>query len=281
MGLIEKIENAINFILLKLGELIAKAIPKKVKSFFALVFQQIEKLKIFFKELPFKIFHYSIALVKRIKAATAEINFKAVLSDAYQKAMQNYKQNGAEGAGKVKQLFLAPFFIVGVWLKGLTAAQSILLLTFSCASFLSVIGIGFSGQKLIKPTHDNSREPASTEEVLYDRPDYYKKQTKFFEMTSFRLAVYVAEVNEIRSVDLDFTVTMSNRTSKQYLEKHDFQLRDYLILHTEPSVASFPLEEEGKEIIREKLVAEINNYLKANDVEGHVEEVKITYILAN
>lgn len=281
MKFFEKIENAINNLLLKLGELIAKAIPRKIKHFIYSIFQNFEKLKTFFKELPLKVFNFSLKLIKKIKAQASEINIKAVLTDSLSKVTQSYKDNGAKGAGKFKKIFLAPFYICGVWLKGLTAAQSILLLAFSCASFLSIIGIGFSGKKLMKSTEDISREPASVDEVMYERPEYYKKQTKFFEMTNFRLAVYVAQVNEIHSVDLDFIITLSNRTTKAYLEKHDFYLRDHLILHMEPSVASFPLEEEGKEIIREKLISEINEYLRQNEVDGHVVEVKITYVLAN
>jgi hypothetical protein len=174
-----------------------------------------------------------------------------------------------------------PFLVVAQWVQGLSPAQALLLLGFSGASILSVIGIGFSGHKLAKNHLDDGRAPASVDEILYERPGYYKKQTRHFEVSNFRLPVYVAQVNEVRSVDIDFTATMSNRNAKMYLEKREFQLRDHLINNIEPSVSSFPLEEEGKEIIRKKVWMEINDYLKENKIEGEVTELKITYVLAN
>jgi hypothetical protein len=65
------------------------------------------------------------------------------------------------------------------------------------------------------------------------------------------------------------------------LEKLEFQLRDHLILNIEPMISSFPLEEEGKGILREKLIMEINDFMKAQGLEGQVKDLKITYILAN
>jgi hypothetical protein len=58
-------------------------------------------------------------------------------------------------------------------------------------------------------------------------------------------------------------------------------MRDHLILEMEPSVASFPLTEEGKEIIRQKLSTEIDVFLESHKITGHVEEIKVVYILAN
>jgi flagellar basal body-associated protein FliL len=53
------------------------------------------------------------------------------------------------------------------------------------------------------------------------------------------------------------------------------------LLNLEPILPSLPLDDEGKEIIRQKLINEINQFLKKHNIEGHVEEVRITYILAN
>jgi len=65
------------------------------------------------------------------------------------------------------------------------------------------------------------------------------------------------------------------------LEKLEFQLRDHLILNVEPMLASFPLEEEGKQILREKLTMEINDFLSERKIVGEVKEIKLIYILAN
>lgn len=282
MGFLEKIENFINLILIKLGELILKAVPRPVKAVFAKIGEWIQFCIQNFKRLPSIAKTFALALFAKSKSSALAYDYKGALLDTYKKAMDQYKEKSPKGMSTIKTVFLAPFLMVGQWLQGLSAAQAMLLLTFTGASFLAVIGIGFSGQKLANSGSISDRAPASTEETIeYERPAYYKKQTKFFEVTNLRLPVYFAKVNEVRSVDIDFTATCSNRNTRQFLEKHEFHLRDHLILQIEPSVASFPIVEEGKEIIRRKIMDEINDFLKLNEIEGEVTELKITYVLAN
>lgn len=281
MNFLTKIETAINFLLNKLGELLYKAIPAPVKALLAKISMMYSWLVSFIKRLPMLAITFVKNSISKSKSTVSSVNWKQALAETYKKAMSELKEKSPESAGKMGTVFLTPFLMIGQWLKGLSPAQSMLLLSFSCASILAVIGIGFSGHKLMHPETDQGRFPASTEEVEYERPDYYKKQTKHFDLTNLRLPVYVAQVNEIRSVDVDFTATLSNRNARMFLEKHEFHLRDHLILQLEPSVASFPLEEEGKEIIRRKLFSEINDFLKQNEIDGEVKELKITYVLAN
>jgi flagellar basal body-associated protein FliL len=283
MNFLEKIENLVNLLLIKLGELAYKAIPKPLKNIIENFQAKKEVFVLFLKKLPALIKVFILNLVGKTKSTALTFDYKAALVETYSKAMAQYKERSPAGMGKLKTLFMTPILMLGQWLKGLSATQSLLLLSFSCASLLAIIGIGFSGRKLAGNHLDISRGPASDLEelVAYERPEYYKKQTRFFDMTNLRLPVYFAKVNEIISIDIDFSATMKNRTSKMFLEKHEFHLRDHLILQIEPSIASFPLEEEGKEIIRRKLLLEINDFLKLHGVEGEVLELKITYVLAN
>lgn len=281
MNLLEKFENAINFLLLRLGELIVKSIPAPLKALWRKIEVALIWLSANFKQLPDITKKTLISFIGNSKKAAIGFNYKAALKDTYKKAMSQAKET-SPGLGQLSTLLLTPFLMMSQWLKGLSAAQALLLMSFSMGSVLAVIGIGFSGHKLANNHLDAGRAPASVEEsVKYQRPDYYKKQTRHFEVTNLRLPVYVAKVNEIRSVDIDFTATMTNRNAKVFLEKHEFHLRDHLILQIEPSVASFPLEEEGKEIMRRKLLIEINEFLKQSEIEGEVVELKITYVLAN
>ncbi|MCM2350899.1 MAG: hypothetical protein NDI69_12825 [Bacteriovoracaceae bacterium] len=280
MDLLVKIENAINFLLIKLTELMLKAMPKSVRTFFRNVNHCWVQFLVHFKSLPELAKKWLLLFIQKTKSYIASVSFKEALKETYQTAITQYKTRKASQVGKLKTFFLTPFLIMGQWLQGLSASQSMLLLTFSAASFLAVVGIGFSSKKMLN-TGEAQRAPASAEEILYERPDYYKKSSRHLEITNLRLPVYIPEVNEIRSVDIDFTATLSNRYSRAYLEKHEFHLRDHLILQIEPSVASFPLLEEGKQIIRHKLLMEINDFLKMNKIDGEVTDLKITYILAN
>lgn len=284
MGLLEKIENLINMLLLKLGELIYKLVPRPVKEVHEKYLEKKAAAADLLKRSPALLKPWILNLIATAKTKAAEYNIKARLTETYKKALAQYKEKSPGSLGRFRTLLMAPVLIFGQWLKGLSAAQSLLLMTFTGLSILAIIGIGFSGQKLAKNHLEAGRAPASTEgeeDVPYERPEYYKKQTKFFEITSLRLPVYAAGVNELKSVDVDFIATLTNRSSKQYLEKNEFRLRDHLILQIEPSVATFPLTEEGREIIRRKILIEINDFLKANEIQGEVTELKITYVLAN
>lgn len=281
MSFLEKLETLINALLFKFAAFIAGKIPVPIKNKY-FYFQSLwQRFLLSLKSTPQLVKNQAPLLIKKIKSSALGYNYKAALQETYKKALSQYKEKSpGKNVGKLKTILLSPFLMLGQWLQGLSAAQSMLLLTFTAGSFLSVLGIYFSGQRLAGP--DKYRTPASVEEeILYERPDYYKKQTKHFTLVNVRLPVYVANVNEIKSVDIDFTATLSNRHSRMFLEKHEFHLRDHIILNMEPSIASFPLEEEGKVIIRNKLFKELNSFLKDSKIEGEVVELKIIYVLAN
>jgi flagellar basal body-associated protein FliL len=286
MGLLEKIENAINHLLILVGELILrglkKLMPPKVHSYIAKIFQWPGIAWASLKEIP-KIIKAALpGLAGRIKSSLMSYDYKGKLLESYRSGMDRYEKSkpGARITG-FKKALLGPLVIFGQWISGLSATQTLVLMGFTAASFLSAITIFSSGQRLLYNS-DQSRAPASVEEdISYDRPDYYKKQNRHLELTSIRLPVYFAELNEVKSVDIDFSATLSNRLSRMQLEKLEFQLRDHLILNIELMVASFPLEEEGKIILRDKLIVEINEFMKAQKLEGEVKELKLIYILAN
>lgn len=286
MGLIEKLENFVNKILILIGDLIsrfvAKATPTKIKIVLSKIAEWKSKAITFAKTSPKLLIQAAPVLVTKVTGVIATVKTK--LTETYKAAMaQHADTTGGSKFSGLKKTALTPFLMVGQWVKGLSAAQTVMLLGFTAASVLSAINIGFSGNRIHKQlTEEDGRTPASVEEeISYDRPGYYKKQTRHLDMTSIRLPVYFANVNELRSIDIDFTATMSNRLARMKLERMEFQLRDHLILHIEPMVASFPLEDEGKEIMREKLIMELNDFMVNHQIEGEVKELKITYVLAN
>lgn len=283
MNFLVKLEDLVNKFLILLQELVAKYIPKPIKALWASIAAFWTGLLTFIKSIPSKLKEFIPKALAFLKAQVSSFDFKAKLMGSYQAAMEKHKQH-SEGkkTGAFKKAMLTPFLLLGQWLQGLSPAQSLGLMALTGLSLLSIIGIGFSGHRLVSQHIDANRAPASVEpEVAYERPNYYKKQTRFLEVTNIRLPVHFVQVNEIRSVDLDFTATLSNRKSKMILEKLEFQLRDHLVLTIEPVVSSFPLEDEGKEIIRQKIQNEINDFMAANKIEGEVQELKLTYVLAN
>lgn len=286
MNFLSKLENIINHFIFRLTEMMVKHIkkvtPARIQNFWSRFLNFIEIFKAKLKALPRQTLSFTIEKVKWIKSLLLTFDFRSKLKQTFQTALAQYKEKRPKSISKLRTALLAPFLILGQWLQGLSAAQSMLLLTFSAASFLAGINIIFSGQRLMSQNTTQTRTPASIEEELkYDRPGYYKRQERHLEVTNMRLPVYIAKINEVKSVDIDFTVTLTNRNSKRFLSKHEFELRDHIILNMEPLIATFPLEDEGKEVLRQKIWKEIDIFMEENKIEGSVEDLKLTYILAN
>jgi hypothetical protein len=281
MGLIEKLETLINNLIFKLLEFLWRLVPSPIKKIIEKYKTLKERFICFIKNIPALLKKYIPILINKAKTKVSTTNFRPEIFDEIKVIRDEYTKNN-KNAGKFKKIIILPWIIASKWFDDLSAAQTLGMLIFSAASILAVIGIGFSGQKIANLQREASRVPASVEEeVPYARPVYYKKQTRHVEISNLRLPVYFANINEVKSVDIDFVATTSNRETKMFLDKHDFQLRDHLILQVEPSVAAFPLEEEGKDIIRKRLIQELNDFLKTYEIDGSVSEVRITYVLAN
>jgi flagellar basal body-associated protein FliL len=285
MNFLAKLEDFINALLIKLTELslrtISRFLPSSFKVFSAKCISLFHMLLVWIKGIPFWLKTEGIAKLQVLKSKLFSFDFKGIFQETFNSATAQYQQH-SKGATKFKALFLTPFLLMGKWLQGLSAGQALLLLAFTAGSFLAGINIIFSGQRIAGQYNTGARAPASVDEALkYDRPEYYKKELKHITLTNLRLPIYFPEVNELKSVDIDFTATISNRQSRKYLERQEFQLRDHLILHVEPLVATFPLTEEGKDVLKEKIWLEINAFLKTHEQEGEVIDLKITYVLAN
>lgn len=287
MGLLEKIETLLNNLLILIGNLftrmLAKVIPPKMHDFFQKLSRWIMIAIVWCKNFPMLAIKTGPTLLKNLKAQLFSFNYRAKLDETYKAAMAQYKKSQpGNQISEFKTFFLAPFLMMGQWLKGLTSGQAVLLLAFTSASVLAGINMVFTGQRMVNHHMKELRGPASVEvEAEYNRPDYYKKQSRHLEISNLRLPVFFPNVNELRSIDIDFSATMSNRLSRMNLERLEFQLRDHLVLNVELMFAAFPLEEEGKEILRKKLTMEINEFMAANQIEGEVKDLKLIYILAN
>jgi flagellar basal body-associated protein FliL len=286
MDFLNKIEDFINTLLVRFWKLlvshVVRATPTKVKTLLSKIDERKTHLKEDLKALPGWLKAWALKLIAKGKGELGETDFKAKFTAALGAVKTQMASQHSKGQGKLKSLLGAPVLFIAQWLKGLSTGQSVLLMGSSAASIIASISIFSSGSQLAREHFNLGRAPASVEvEVSYDRPNYYKNEKKHVSITNIRLPVYFAQVNELRSVDIDFNLTLSNREARMKLEKLEFQLRDYLVLNIEPIVASFPLEEEGREILKKKIWLEVNNFLKEREILGEVKELQITYVLAN
>ncbi len=281
MNFLAKIENAINFLLIKLIELILKFVPSSVKNFFYKMLSLPRGIIPFLKTIPQKLPAWKTYVLKKATDLISIKRMKESFKELYQNARENYESQKAARENKFLSMVKMPYFMMVALLKGLSFNQSAVLITFTVASVFATVQITNTSMKLLNLESAVERAPASAEKDPYDRPEYHKETKRQVIFTSYRLHVYAGGVNDLKTVDIDFTVTVNNRFGRLFLDKREFQLRDHLINRIEPIEASFPLELEGKEILRQKLIMELNNYLIKHKVEAEVQDVQITYILIN
>lgn len=147
-----------------------------------------------------------------------------------------------------------------------------------------MIGVGTfsiykSGNKIYTQEFPN-RTPASVQEYV-DHPQYQQFPKRTLKVFNVKVPIFQKSISSIRSVTIDFSVRTDTRFAKQFLEEFEYKLKDYFFLTVEPVVSEFPLEEEGKSILKDKIQRELNQFLKQHKVEGKVIEVKLIYIIAS
>jgi flagellar basal body-associated protein FliL len=166
------------------------------------------------------------------------------------------------------------------WATGLKPAHFAILFTFTTASILSVMSIVVQSQKMLASNEQASRAPASAEDP-YNRPAYYKLNEREISFNNVKVPIYITGINELRALIIDFSVVTSNRATKKWLEKNEFQMRDHLIQTLEPVLPAFPMTDEGRTVITDKLKSELNAFLAHNKIEGEIKEARLVYILAH
>lgn len=153
----------------------------------------------------------------------------------------------------------------------------------ACASLLMIsfgtYGVYVSSQKIYLGEF-NTREPASIQKYV-EKSKHESFPARTLKVLNVKVPVFKKSASSIRSVTVDFTVRTTTRFAKMYLEEYEYKLKDYFFLTVEPVVSEFQIETEGKSILRDKIKREVNEFLKANNVEGEVVEVKIVFIIAS
>ncbi|MBD63648.1 MAG: hypothetical protein CME62_00445 [Halobacteriovoraceae bacterium] len=143
-----------------------------------------------------------------------------------------------------------------------------------------IFGVYQSGQTIYQQEFKAQRAPAAAQQYDY-KPDYqmYPRRTSTF--YNIKVPLLVENVGDVDSLTIDFSVRTSTRFAKIYLEEYEYKLKDYFFTTVQPVISDFPFQEEGKIILKDKIRREVNNFLKANNVEGEVEEVRILFIVGS
>ncbi len=288
---LEKIEDLINSMLTKVGSVIMtfifKLIPKKLINSFKNLAQKIRYKK---QRIKKRLYVWFNLLRKILKAIVNTIFLKA---DQLQKFP--VKEKAIAGAKKSFTYLktarpkdhrdniiklTSPFFdrLKKVIKKVEWTDLKVLSLV------LSIITLGgfatyYSAQNIYNKEFP-SRKIANVQEYDYT-PDYKLYERKTITIRNVKLPIFVESVNKISSITIDFSVRTSTRFARHYLEEYEYKLKDYFFTMVEAVVSDFPMETEGKEVLKETIMIEVENFLNDNNIEGIVEEVNILYIVGS
>lgn len=125
------------------------------------------------------------------------------------------------------------------------------------------------------------REPAAVvREYKKVRPEYYHQYDRTMKIHSVNFPVYIESARGAKMVRMDLTLTTNNKYTRNYLNKNYHMVQDRLNSRLEPMIPDFPIEEEGKEIIKSKVKEEIDSLIKELKIDGRVQSIHIHSILA-
>tara|TARA_B100000886_G_scaffold131216_1_gene88463 strand:- start:538 stop:1326 length:789 start_codon:yes stop_codon:yes gene_type:complete len=114
------------------------------------------------------------------------------------------------------------------------------------------------------------REIASNQKADI-RPEYHLLKGRLLKIENIRIPVALTDKKRISSVIADVILECPNRTTQQFLYNSPHLIQDKLNNTIAPQINTFPLTEEGKIILRNKIGHEISSLLK----ESHFKHTKI------
>ncbi|MGB0452263.1 MAG: hypothetical protein ACPGJV_01010 [Bacteriovoracaceae bacterium] len=284
----KKLNQGILWLITKFFSLLRKLIPTKVKSYYQKIKekfllkkenfktwlpQKVEQIKTQSKEKALGLKTKSLERVEKIKALLArvkEIKWKEV----------QYKAIILEG---LRELRKRPLDFLKFIFSKINPFPSDSESFVMWGGFLIIplsVALMYLSNKYWENT-EYGREPASVKPVYKNpRPSYYRKYEKTFSVNSVNFPVYIEKASGIKMLRLDVTITTSNKYTRNYLSNNHHLVMDVFNSKIEPIVPEFPLEEEGKKIIKDKIQAELNNLIKDLKIKGKVEEVRIRSIIS-
>jgi flagellar basal body-associated protein FliL len=284
MNLLDKIEDLINQLLLKLIAFLKATLSSITPQF---VIRLIERIKVWANKFKF--------LVK-----SKYLNFKFMCIEFVQKSksfvltkIEHLKNNQLKekAISKIKSIvlviktsslkdyfsFLNPIF---TWIKNkinrITPIQFALSFVIFSLFSLGGMSIYFSSSNIYDHV-STDRSPASVQEQI-QRPNYYKKTRRMHSIVNFDVPIYTSTKKNLRTITVDINFTSTNRYTSFYLSENEPLVRDYLMLTLEPISANFLLDEEGKMVLRDKIKFEINEFLKLQKVEGEIQNIELIYL---
>jgi len=289
-----KIEEAINRLIALIQGFIKKTfstvMPAKLKK---------EKLAKEKATASIPRFDPTVLIAKAKKLALGIKDFFINLILKVKSYISTIKNVGTSPSGKFKRrpklkevIIVAIPFLIPLLLKAKNWYVSLKPTTLLLVTVTSSVGV-ITGVEVYKSTMGVVEEIQEEKVVIIKeskkekkkekkkRPDYYKNQEKQLLVSAVAVPVYIEKVTSIKSLIIDFTLVTSNRYLKQFFFENEYLIKDRLNTTVRPVIPEFPLSNEGKHIIREKIRNEMNTLIKEWKIKGKIESVHFHNIIAS
>jgi flagellar basal body-associated protein FliL len=159
-----------------------------------------------------------------------------------------------------------------------------LLLTLHLIQSASKVASNSSGHDGRNPSSEalteGEREREKEEES--SAKSYKQISKKTLDINGLFLPLHIADgdVTRLKSVTLDFGILCSNQHMARYYAQYELLIRDRLNMTVEIIIPNFPLTEEGKELIKDKILKELNKLNGELNIDGEFLDIYFYQIIA-
>ena len=146
-------------------------------------------------------------------------------------------------------------------------------------SLLAGLQVYHHSKEIIENMGGHSRKPASLKPIT--RPLYFGNERKHIQISNLQIPIYHKKnPNAVNSIQLEFVLEASNRYLKQYIESNDHEIRDRLHTTLAPMDIEFIETDEGRDVIKAKILYEVNKLIKEKNIKGKIQHISINSILS-
>ena len=237
-----------------------------------------KKYKEAFEKMKGKLVQFSLTLFAGLKFVPSKVQVLMAAIIGKNIEFLNKLKSTSVSSGSIKKRTIVLFTLLGafgikikIWYLALRPTTVVLAVVSTAAISIAALNIYGSGKSIYKKTQVRPVKVRVLPENL--RAEYYKQSKKHLLVNGITVPIYVGTGNAPRTLILDLTMLMSNRYLKSFFFEKDFLLKDQLNSNFEPVIPTLPLEEEGKRILKQKIMDETNKLIKRLGIEGEVKDI--------
>lgn len=281
----EKVNKIINFLVNYIFTILNKIIPhsfiQKAKKIQKKIIDRKQKLSKKINNIKLLIIEKTSPFLKKFSQVNLKRNAKKITSPKFYKDQGSNIKDKANNCGSLLNNFISKIDKKMRKIKGGHVLSVTCLLVIASITSIQI----YQSSRTIVKTEFKESDLTGTRKVAGSNqksvPGYYGYKDRLSKIEHMTIPAFIEDIGKYRNLKVDLAINFTNRTAKKFYDSNRHLFFDQLQTTLEPTLASFPLKQEGKIILRTKIQDEINNIFLDKEIQGRVKNVKIVYILAN